>query len=94
MRCPGALAIAGGAIVVSAKAWAIRGMHGWVPRAFLLSAVLGGAGSIGHGRSARDYCSPSGGEPTSTVRVTRARGPIEPFSTAVTVYVPAGKLSK
>jgi hypothetical protein len=42
----GALAIACGVIVVSASAWRVRKIPGWIPVAFLLSTFVGIAGNV------------------------------------------------
>lgn len=42
----GALAIACGVIVVSARAWVVRTISGWVPVGFVLSTLVGTIGSV------------------------------------------------
>lgn len=42
----GALAIACGVIVVSASAWRVRKIPGWIPAAFLLSTLVGILGNV------------------------------------------------
>jgi hypothetical protein len=42
----GALATACGVIVVSARAWGVRKISGWVPVAFVLSTLVGTIGSV------------------------------------------------
>jgi len=47
----GALATALGVIAISVSAWLVGQIRGWVPAAFILSTLLGLAGTLVHGAS-------------------------------------------
>ena len=41
----GALTIACGVMILTIRAWIVKGIHGWIPAAFILSTVVGVVGS-------------------------------------------------